>query len=203
MAKRALVDLVVDRYINLDLFYRKQEVMPNGCIEWRGPQNNAGYGFIGFKPIDPTTGMPGSTKTTRMMTVHRLQFLITHGKHPTKPNVNHTCHNKLCLNPLHLVEGTQTQKVRDMRSDGIKMGGRPLGSTGYAYDHKQHNRTYKYSEDDIQWHRTAPLQDIATRYNISIVKAGSKQWNFRQNYRWLPLPEGIPVRKPGRPKKQQ
>ena len=57
MGQKLLVNLIVDRYINLELFYRKQETLPNGCQVWTGPKNNAGYGFIGFKPVDPETGL--------------------------------------------------------------------------------------------------------------------------------------------------
>ena len=48
MARKLLTDFVVDRFVNLSLFYRQQKQLPNGCIEWTGVKSNVGYGFIGF-----------------------------------------------------------------------------------------------------------------------------------------------------------
>lgn len=188
MAKKSLTDLVVDRYVNLELFYRKQEPQANGCIFWTGVKNNIGYGFIGYRDIDATTGGPLSGKGG-MMTTHRLQFMITHGRTPALRNVNHTCHSKLCLNPDHLVEGTQQQKMRDMRRDGINMGGRQTGVKVGSYNHKQTGREYKYTEAEIQFVRTAPLEEIAEFFGCSRIKAARKRWGFRRGYQWLPIPD--------------
>lgn len=184
---KSVTDFVVDRLVNLELFRRNQKIMPSGCIEWTGVRNNIGYGFIGFRPVIPgtQTAKPGGQG---MMTAHRLAFMVQHGRMPTKRNVNHTCNNKLCVNPDHLYEGTQAEKLAQMHRDGIK-GRRELGSTGYAYNHKQHNRHYKYSEREIQWLRTADFDEIANRYGISRAKAATKQHAFRNGYKWLPLPE--------------
>lgn len=186
-----LTDLVVDRYVNLELFYRNQRVMPNGCIEWTGVQSNIGYGFIGFRRIDPITGAPatGAKNTSGgMMTTHRLAFMIDKKRLPAKRNVNHTCHNKLCINPKHLKEGTQADKLKAMSRDGIK-GRRAPGVSVGPYLHEQTGRTYKYSKEEIQWVRTANTEDIARKYGITRIKASRKQWGFRQGYKWLPLPE--------------
>jgi hypothetical protein len=195
--KRRLVDLVVDRYVNLDLFYRQQRTLPTGCVEWTGITNNVGYGFIGFKRIDPVTGQPEANSTC-MMTAHRLAFMIHHKRLPSKPNINHTCHNKLCVNPDHLTEGTQQEKMRAMRDSGIKLGGPAPGPRG-SYNHKQ-IRNYKYTEEYIQWIRTADVEDIIKKLNINRTAAVRKQWGFRVGYRWLPCP-AYERRKTGRPRK--
>jgi hypothetical protein len=188
------VNLVVDRYINLEKFLAQQTVMPTGCWEWTGIKNNAGYGFIGFIYADkPVTGAGHG-----MMTVHRLAWMIKHDCLPTKRNINHTCHNKLCVNPAHLTEGTQQEKMRAMRDSGIKLGGPAPGPRG-SYDHKQ-IRDYKYTEEYIQWMRTADVDDIVKKLNISRTQATRKQWGFRMGYRWLPSPV-YEQRKPGRPRK--
>lgn len=185
--KKLLVDLVVDRYVNLDFFYGQQQTLSTGCVVWTGVTNNAGYGFIGFKPQDPDTGAP-KANSTRMMTVHRLAFMIEHNRLPSQRNINHTCHNRLCLCPDHLVEGTQTEKMRAMREDGIKVGGAIKGVKRGSYHHPQHNRTYTYTTEDIQWVRTANTLDISQRYSITRNKAASMRWQFRRGYNWLPCP---------------
>jgi hypothetical protein len=197
MAKKLLVDLVVDRYVNLDLFYRKQESDSNGCSIWTGPKNNAGYGFIGFR-LKTADG----AASTKMMTVHRLAFMIYNGHAPRKPNVNHTCHNKLCCNPEHLVEGTQQEKLVAMIKDGIKGGGK-LGVKRGSYNHKQHNHTYRYSEKEIQWIRTSSSEAIAKKYKITLKQACGRRHAFREGYTWLPCTEGFPKLKRGRKTKNK
>lgn len=192
---KKLVDFVVDRYVNLELFNRQQEPQANGCINWTGVKNNIGYGFIGFRYVDPATDQPLSG-VGGMMTTHRLAFMIEHKRLPVKRNVNHTCHNKLCVNPAHLWEGTQREKLDTMIRDGIK-GGRQKGSKGYAYNHKQKRREYKYTEEDIQWVRTATIEDIMDRYQLERGRASAFRASFRTGYTWLPCPEYTKA-KPGR-----
>ena len=76
-----------------------------------------------------------------------------------------------------------------MRKDGVRMGGpREKGTTGYAYNHKQYNRKYKYSEQEIAWIRDATIPDIASKYNIPESRAKQMRGGFRNGYRWLPWP---------------
>lgn len=180
---KTVTDLVVDRFVNLELFWRMQQAMPNGCIEWTGVKNNIGYGFIGFRQLDPATNRP-LVNHQGMMTAHRLAYMIEHGRLPVKRNVNHTCNNKLCVRPDHLYEGSQRDKLDQMKRDGIR-GGRAKGVEVGSYNHKQTNRTYRYTEADIQWLRTADIGDIANRYGITRAKAATKQHAFRTGYKWL------------------
>lgn len=196
MAKTRTVstNLIVDRYINLERFNTQQQVMPNGCIEWTGITNNVGYGFVGFT----YKNKPALGNGFGMTTAHRLAWMIANNRLPTKRNINHTCHNKLCVNPDHLTEGTQQEKMRAMRDSGIKLGGPAPGPRG-SYNHKQ-IRNYKYTEEYIQWIRTADVEDIIKKLNINRTAAVRKQWGFRVGYRWLPCP-AYERRKPGRPRK--
>jgi hypothetical protein len=184
MGNKKRYDWVVDRWVSLADFYSKQTPGANGCIEWTGVKNNVGYPFIGFVYPEGKTSPTGHK--SGMMSAHRLQFLITHGRHPTKRNVNHTCSNKNCVNPDHLEEGTQQEKLKTMRAQGI-YGGAKKGVKRGSYNRKQ-NRTYKYTEEEIQWHRTAATIDIAERYGITRQKAASKRHQFRNGYPWLPCP---------------
>ena len=177
-------DWVVDRYVNLDLFWRNQKPGANGCIEWTGVHNNIGYPFIGFVYPEGETSPTGHR--SGMMTATRLSFMIHHNCLPTKRNVNHTCHNRNCVNPAHLVEGTQQDKLADMKRDGVYRGAQKGVKRG-SYNRKQ-DRVYKYTEAEIQWHRTASSKDIAEKYGITMQKAASKRCQFRHGYPWLPCP---------------
>lgn len=65
------------------------------CWEWTGPVNNAGYGLI------KGDGNQGDWK---MVTVHRA--MARHkGLDIRRKEVQHTCLNKVCVNPDHLVIG--------------------------------------------------------------------------------------------------
>jgi len=198
---KKLVNLIVDRFVNLELFNKQQRTMSTGCIEWTGVTSNIGYGFIGFRKVDPETGGPLKGQGG-MMTVHRLAWMIANNRLPIKRNINHTCHNKLCVNPDHLTEGTQQEKMQAMRRDGIKLGNTSRGSRQGPSLRKQ-NREYLYSEAEIQWTRTASSEEIAKRYGLSKTRASSRRWSFRKGYAWLPLPDAPEQKqKPGRKPKQ-
>jgi len=199
MARRTIKTLVVDRYVNLDLYYRNQQAQPSGCIEWHGSLNNAGFGLIGFTFVDGKVSSLG--RSSGMMTPHRLAFMIDRNRLPQQRNINHTCHNKLCVNPAHLSEGTQREKLDAMLKDGIK-GGREVGVPIGSYNHKQLDRKYKYSEEDIQWIRTAPLDDITQRFNVDRARASAMRHSFRIGYAWLPCPPYNKDRTGRKPRKE-
>lgn len=76
------------------------------CWEWQGPVNNAGYGMI--------KGDSGKIDDPKMMTVHRAVarfycFPID------DVEVQHTCLNKRCVNPKHLVKGDLTSRYKRMK----------------------------------------------------------------------------------------
>lgn len=196
MPNKKRYDWVVDRWISLADFYSKQTTMPNGCTEWTGVRNNVGYGFIGF--VYPEGRTSPSGHRSGMMTAHKLSFMIHNMRLPTKRNVNHTCNNKLCVDPAHLQEGTQQEKLIQMKAAGI-YGGAKLGVQRGSYMRKQ-NRTYKYTDAEIQWHRTAPSNEIAERYGISIQKAAAKRHQFRHGYPWLECPPYTPMKTGPKPK---
>lgn len=178
-AKRTYADLVGNRWVDLDNYYSKLITdAQTGCELWTGVQSSIGYGFIGFR--DAITDKRGMMTAHRLALMQKLDREIAPGM-----NANHTCHNKLCCNPDHLYEGTQQQKIADMVADGINAGRAPGQLVG-PYLHKQHARTYRYSEEEINWVRNAPAAEIATRYGISHKRASTMKGAFRSGYRWLP-----------------
>lgn len=69
----------------------------NGCWEWQGRNNGAGYGKIGDK------------------LAHRLSFAEFCGPIPDGMLVCHRCDNPPCINPEHLFLGTNEDNLRDCR----------------------------------------------------------------------------------------
>lgn len=70
------------------------------CWMWTGGVSSNGYGNYHQKSS------------------HVIAFAIHHGIMPTNVVVRHTCNNKLCCNPHHLIDGTQKDNMRDMVISG-------------------------------------------------------------------------------------
>jgi len=72
-------------------------VAPSGCWEWTGSTDTIGYGQMRVNG--------------RLEMIHRISFFLDRG---IWPNVcRHTCDNKLCFNPGHLIDGTQLDNMQD------------------------------------------------------------------------------------------
>lgn len=73
---------------------------PNGaCLEWNGPTYKNGYAKFGNNSRIPTNAG------------HRAVYFLTHGSLP--PVVRHTCDNRKCINPDHLLGGTHADNMQD------------------------------------------------------------------------------------------
>jgi hypothetical protein len=77
---------------------------PNECWLWQGAVSPQGYGKLTYKHKDHRA--------------HRFAHEIFNGPIPSKLVVRHTCHNKLCVNPAHLLIGTDKDNTQDSARDG-------------------------------------------------------------------------------------
>lgn len=69
----------------------------SGCWEWQKSLNpKTGYGQIGHPPY----------------TAHKLSFLLWKGESDAQV-IRHRCHNKICCNPNHLVDGSHADNYHD------------------------------------------------------------------------------------------
>lgn len=87
--------------------FNRTLTLKNGCMIWLGALTNSGYPKAG--------GIESKT-----MMVHRY-VALGHDR-PTDTVVMHTCDNSLCINPEHLVVGTQTENNLDSYDKGRKSG---------------------------------------------------------------------------------
>lgn len=72
-----------------DRFNQKVVKIPEStCWHWTGCINSRGFGLFRVNK--------------RLITVHRLAYLITHGPIQKNRVVKAWCSNKLCVNPAHL-----------------------------------------------------------------------------------------------------
>lgn len=69
----------------------------SGCWEWQKSLNpKTGYGQIGYPPY----------------TAHKLSYKLWIGE-PKSQVIRHSCNNKKCCNPDHLIDGTHQENYHD------------------------------------------------------------------------------------------
>lgn len=77
------------------------------CWEWSRGRTAYGYGRARVDGVSRNT--------------HRVAYLQANGKIPAGMVVRHTCDNPPCINPEHLILGTQADNARDaVERGGIK-----------------------------------------------------------------------------------
>ena len=80
------------------------------CVLWPYGLGNHGYGVVQFN---------GTIRTA-----HRVAMILYTGKDNQGMDVAHgPCHNRLCVNPLHLKWAERVENVGDMRRDGTALIG--------------------------------------------------------------------------------
>jgi len=97
--------------VNERFFKRFERDQETQCWNWLGSLNAKGYGTISGQLV-------GGEKISQML-AHRASWVIHNGPIPTSDLahgmvVMHKCDNPRCVNPAHLVLGTQADNVRDM-----------------------------------------------------------------------------------------
>jgi DNA-binding XRE family transcriptional regulator len=88
---------------------RKQ---PNGCREWIRALDSAGYGQTAYR----------HNGTHRGVRAHRLAYEVWNGPIPDGLMVRHTCDNRKCIEPTHLILGTAQDNADDLRSSRRRKG---------------------------------------------------------------------------------
>lgn len=77
----------------------------NGCLVWFGDTDSNGYGRLRHAG-------------RKVYGAHKLMFELRNGPIPAGLVVRHTCDNPPCINPDHLILGTQKQNVADKYERG-------------------------------------------------------------------------------------
>ena len=92
-------------------FWCKVDVRaPAECWDWQGQATGSGYGRIKWGG--------------RLESAHRVAYELTFGPIPDDHAgyhgtvIRHSCDNRLCCNPRHLLAGSQADNVRDMVERG-------------------------------------------------------------------------------------
>ena len=89
-----------------------QKLDDSGCILWTGKKHHRdGYGTFAW----------GQDGKKLKINAHRIAFYLKYRFLPDGLLVRHICHNKLCVNPDHLILGTDFENS----NDGYDNHGRP------------------------------------------------------------------------------
>lgn len=81
--------------------------IPVACVPWGGKVNEHGYGRF--------------TRNGYRTYAHRWAYCDANGIHPSDIEgvvIMHSCDNPVCVNPLHLSQGTRSDNVKDMDKKG-------------------------------------------------------------------------------------
>jgi hypothetical protein len=84
-------------------FKSKIAFLENGCWGWTGRKNYSGYGLFWYEG--------------RMVRAHRFTFYYINKRFPNN-FILHKCDNRACVNPDHLIEGSQQDNIADCKAKG-------------------------------------------------------------------------------------
>ncbi|MFB7140954.1 HNH endonuclease signature motif containing protein [Gottfriedia sp. NPDC056225] len=96
---KAVEGVIKPKLATLQRFNKKWTEDDNGCHVWNACTDKDGYGL--FK-------MEGKS-----MRANRVSYRLHKGEIPKGQTVRHTCDNEVCVNPDHLILGTQIQNNQD------------------------------------------------------------------------------------------
>lgn len=108
--------------------YERMEIIgwdrtSSGCWEWRGSRDGHGYGYVSH----------GKSRRAHIVAYEHANGPLAHGQ-----IVRHTCDHPPCVNPAHLLAGTQKQNVQDALDRGrFRPHGRVPGCGLTPDDHSQ------------------------------------------------------------------
>lgn len=132
-------------------FEEKTLLIPEStCHWWTGCVDKDGYGRI----------RSGSGNDIR---ANRVMYKLVNGQIPEGLVVRHTCNQPLCINPVHLILGTNKQNSEDMvRADNHSTGER--------------NGSVKLTESQVlkirRLSESMSLEDISKMFPVSATSIG-------------------------------
>lgn len=142
------------RRSEFDRFIEKTRQAEDGCIEWTGGLNGAGYGQF-------YRGGKSSSSETGKGYAHRYAYEHYVGPIPEGMHLDHLCRNRKCCNPEHLEPVTPRENV--------------LRGVAPAAEHAKKTRCpagHKYEGDNLYIH---PVKRIRYCRTCGRIRAQAKR----------------------------
>jgi hypothetical protein len=159
-----------------------EKVIKTGeCWLWTGARHRKHWDSVGY-------GVMGINK--KNVFAHRLSYELHHGTIPTGMLVRHTCDNSLCVNPDHLILGTDADNAQDKVDRGRASGARQLGKhcthmKNYCLTEFGTSATHHYVQDGELWHESV-FGDYTGKYQFTCRDCGEvRQYTNRSMPNWL------------------
>jgi HNH endonuclease len=137
----------------------------SGCWNWTGTSTNDGYGLIAG-----VLNGKRYVKAGQKMLAHRVSWLMFRGEIPEGDGyhgtiVMHKCDNPRCVNPDHLMLGTQADNVKDMIVKGRKVAGEYQKRKGV-----EHFRSAFKDQADIDYICSIKgrTKELAEKYGVTL-----------------------------------
>lgn len=88
-------------------------VNQNNCWVWGGPHSGNGRGG----------GYPRMSLEGHTVAVHRVMYVCHHGYVSSRKHLDHTCKNRMCVNPEHLEVTTYKENCKRRDKNGKDISG--------------------------------------------------------------------------------
>ena len=146
----------------------------NECWEWVGSLDSDGYGWFSTQSISNKIATEKKQKKTT--TAHRYSALMKYGDLGDNM-VRHTCDNRKCVNPEHLILGTAKDNSRDMVERNRSLVGEKNANSALSdIQAKEILVKYQHAVDNNSKHGI--LKRLSIEYKVSkqvIYRVTSKQ----------------------------
>lgn len=144
--------------------------LETGCLEWTGPVNTGGYGYLEYDG--------------RQVLAHRLSVTLLRGINPGKRHVLHRCDNPRCVNPDHLFLGD----ARTNFEDAVRKGRHPGRVPDWGV---KKPRVRKLTHADVRLIRQSDISARELRLLFGVVS--STIYDIRNRKRKKDVPDDGPV----------
>ena len=118
------------------------------CWIWTGRKDKDGYGSIRDGKLNRRA--------------HRVSYELNIASIPNGKMIRHSCNNPSCVNPNHLLPGTQVENMQDRKDAGNE----PIG---------EHHQNHKFSDNIIRQIKAfrGTYKEISNIFNISESQVGN------------------------------
>ena len=154
---------IYQRKTEQERFWEKVDIKgEDECWNWIASKDPDGYGFFSFK----SSGLEEQKGKTIMAHRYSLMMKLNNFNLPTEILSRHTCDNRSCVNPRHLIEGS----AKDNSADMIKRNRQSCGE-----NHHSAKMTESQARDCIEVYQAdkqsgrlyGSLERLALKHNLS------------------------------------